>query len=91
MKLEAVKKYAEAKDNNHKAGKDFKHQVKVEHSDGSKFKLTHAKYEILEMYLIVYTEHHGIQYFHCEDIMNAKVKMMFTKTKVKYKTIVNNR
>ena len=92
MKLHEVIKYAEKKDRNHLAGKSFSYQVKVKHSDGSIFKLKHAKTEILEMHLIVYTEHNGIQYFHGENIIYAKSAKVSKKTLKRgmYKMLINN-
>lgn len=94
MTLQQVQKYATTEDKKHTAGKSFVEQVKVKHGDGSTFKLRFAKSEIKEMYLIVYSEHNGIQYFHCEDIKYAKTKKLFTKggkrSRSKYKTLVDN-
>ncbi len=93
MKLEQIIKYAENKDKKHLVGKDFIEQIKVKHRDSSEFKLRFAKSEILEMHLIVYTEHHGIQYFHCEDILYAKTAKMNMKTfkRGPYRELVNNK
>jgi hypothetical protein len=92
MKLTEVQKYAEKQDKNHQAGKDFLNQVKVKHRDGSIFKLRFAKAEILEIWLIVYTEHNGILYFHCEDILYAKEAKLKKKSlkRGKYVTWVDN-
>jgi hypothetical protein len=95
MKLQDVIKYAQKQDSKHESGKSFLEQVKVKHRDGSAFKFRFAKTEILEMHLIVYTEHNGISYFNCEDILYAKTKLMLNlfnskgiKLSKKYKFLV---
>lgn len=94
MKLQDVIKYAQKQDSKHESGKSFLEQTKVKHRDGSTFKYRFAKTEIKEMHLIVYTEHNGISYFNCEDILYAKTKPMFNskgrKSTKKYKFLVKN-
>lgn len=93
MKLQDVIKYAQKQDSKHESGKSFLEQVKVKHGDGSIFKLRFAKTEILEMHLIVYTEHNAILYFNCEDIAYAKTKPLFNskgkKSSKKYKSLLD--
>lgn len=79
MQLQEVIKIAEEKDKKLEVGKDFLGQVKVKHRDGSKFNLRFTSHEIIEMHLVVYTEHNGIQYFHCEDLVYAKAAKLNKK------------
>lgn len=92
MKLEEVIKYAEKKDKKHSAGTDFLYKVDVKHGDGSTFKLRFAKYELIDKFLIVYTEHNGILYFYCEDLIYAKASEYNRQNRKykKYELIVDN-
>ena len=67
LKYTDVLEYALKQDGKKKSGKDFQGNIAVMHTDGTSCSFNYADSEILERWLIVYTEHTGVHVFSIDD------------------------
>jgi len=70
---EAKEKFKEIKQKNEN---NFNYVVKIKHLDGSFFRLYHASFKIIDIFLFVWTEHTIENIFIIEDLYEVDFKTM---------------